>query len=278
MELHPAAAYDVRFKFIWERQLPMEKRYPKVSLPGTHFRTLSSTAIDQEFSLFISLPPDYSGVEDSYPVLYVLDGNFLFGMVTEIVRGLNLGQELPDMIIVGVAYPVDDIPQTFPFRTRDYTPTKVTDEENSGGAADFMNFIQNELFPFMDSNYRTDQKDRAIVGYSLGGLLALYILFHKPDLFQRYVLSSPAIGWDKKVTFAYETQYAEKNNRLPVRVFMSVGSLENEEFMIDLQRFAEVVSDRKYAGMRFRYHIFEDETHLSVPATSFSKGLRDVFG
>ena len=255
----------------------MKTQYPKVCHPGTHLRTLSSTPINQGFNLFIALPPNYYSSEDSYPVLYVLDGNFLFGMVTEIVRGLNLGPELPDMIIVGLGYPVDFIPETFPFRTRDYTPTKVVNEETSGGAAEFLNFIQNELFLFMDTNYRTDQKNRAVLGYSLGGLFALYSLFHQPDLFQRYVLSSPAIGWDEKVTFAYEAQYAEKHKSLPARVFMSVGELENKEFMIDLQRFDKVISGRRYAGLNFKYHIFEGETHLSVPAPSFSKGLRDVF-
>lgn len=255
----------------------MDNQFPKFCIPGTQLRTLSSTTIHQEFSLFIALPPNYSSSEDSYPVLYVLDGNFLFGMVTEIVRGLNLGPEVPDMIIVGIAYPVDFIPETFPFRTRDFTPTNVADEENSGGAAAFMNFIQSELFPFIDTNYRTDQTDRAIVGYSLGGLLAAYTLLHQPALFQRYLLSSPAIGWDEKVTFSYESRYAEKNRRLPARVFMSVGELENEEFMIDLQRFDQVISDRQYAGLSFKYHIFEGETHLSVPAPSFSKGLREIF-
>ena len=256
----------------------MEQQYPKVSIPGSQVRMLTSSVIEQEFSLFIALPPDYDSSEKIYPVLYVLDANVCFGMVKDIVRGLNLGQELPDMIIVGVAYPVDYYPQTIQFRSRDYTPTRENEEDqHSGGAANFMKFIQSELFPFIDKNYRTDQKDRAIFGYSFGGLFTLYTLFHQPTLFQRYVVSSPTVTWDEKVTFAFENQYALKNTHLPAKVFMSVGTLEDEEIQTELQRLDKVILERNYAGLEFRFYVFENETHLSVPAASISKGLRAVF-
>lgn len=254
------------------------KQYPKVSIPGTQLRTLASSFIDQEYNLFISLPPDYSSSEDSYPVLYALDANVVFGMVTDIVRGLNLGQELPEMIIVGIAYPVEYYPETVPLRERDYLPTNIADVgETSGGAAQFLKFIQAELFPFIASNYRIKEKDNTLFGYSFGGLFAMYSLFHQPNLFQRYVLASPAVGWDDKVMFTFEAQYAQRNESLPARVFYSFGSLENEEFITDLQKLAKEISNREYKGLDFTTHSFADETHLSVVPASISKGLMTVF-
>jgi len=58
----------------------------------------------------------------------------------------------------------------------------------AGGADNFKKFMQEELVPFIDSNYRTVKNDRTIAGLSFGGLFAAYVLFAEPSLFQRYIL------------------------------------------------------------------------------------------
>lgn len=252
--------------------------HPNVRIPGTEVRSLKSTVVDQEYRLFISFPPDYSSSGKSYPVLYLLDANVLFGMTTDVIRGLNLGQEIPDMIIVGIGYPVDFYPQTAPLRERDYIPTLSKDGARiTGGAVNFIDFIQTELIPFIENNYRANKNDRTILGYSLGGLFAFYALFQQPGLFHRFVLISPAIGWEGRVTFSLEAQYAQKSKSLPARIFYSWGSLENDLFQTDLRNFAHSMHQRNYDGLEMKIHMFDDETHLSVPASAICRGLIEVF-
>lgn len=281
----------------------MSTQYPQVTIPNTEVRMLSSSIVSQEFKVFVALPRNYADSEKSYPVLYVLDANGFFGMVTETVRCLQLLQELPEMIIVGIGYPVSDYIQTLGLRGRDYTPS-IDDEylrkwlegvseslvaplvfNGTGGASYFLQFIREELVPFVHSNYRTNPEDKTIAGDSFGGLFALYTLFHHPNTFNRYIIGSPSIWWDNKITLTYEANYAANNSNLSAKVFMSVGSLEESEddlnssaMITNMQILAKTLQDRGYDSLELRTHVFEDETHLSVIPTTMSKGLRAVFG
>jgi hypothetical protein len=65
-------------------------------------------------------------------------------------------------------------------------------------------------------------------------------------------------------------------------VFFSVGLLEQRmapryPLVTDLRVFINRVERRKYKGLEFQVHFFEDETHLSVVPATISKGLRFVY-
>ena len=77
--------------------------------------------------------------------------------------------------------------------TKKYFATAGVDvdyQPNPGKAPEFLNFIANELLPYVEENYRADPSDRAIAGHSYGGLFPSYVLFKQPEIFRRYVLSS----------------------------------------------------------------------------------------
>jgi predicted alpha/beta superfamily hydrolase len=121
---------------------------------------------------------------------------------------------------------------------------------------------------------------------SYGGLFGLYVLFHHPDTFNRYVIGSPAIHHDNRVTLTYESNYAANHDDLPVRVFMSVGEREEVDdpliessfqFVTNMKTLAKTLRERSYPGLRLTTHVFEDETHGSVIPATFSRGLRVVF-
>ena len=281
----------------------MDKRYSPVTIPNTELRSLSSLHVDQEYLIHVALPHDYDESGLDYPVVYVLDANTVFGIFTETSRLLGFLNELPDMIIVGIGYPENDI-QTLSLRMRDFTPTRddafalkwfeeisktlsvPLEFKGTGGASDFLHFIRHELMPFISFNYRVGpgagSGAPALAGKSLGGLFALYTLFHQPEAFDRYIIGSPSIWWDGKITLAYEAHFAAANTQLPAKVFMSVGSLENDHSdfnMVDnVELLVDVMKGRGYEDLELKAHLFEDETHFSVIPATFSKGLRAVFG
>ena len=69
--------------------------------------------------------------------------------------------------------------------------------------------MKNELFPFMETNYKVDSNNRTLMGCSLGGLITLYTLFTQPDMFSGYAAASPATGWDKEVLYKYEKKFRQ---------------------------------------------------------------------
>ena len=121
----------------------------QVTIPGTELLSLSSSITGQEYRIFVALPN--STFLDSYaenpnlryPVLYVLDANALFGMVTETVRIFSLLEIIDEIIVVGIGYPVDSFVATAGFRSRDMTP--------KSGAPKFLQFIREELIPMIDT-------------------------------------------------------------------------------------------------------------------------------
>lgn len=175
----------------------MPSNHPLVTLPGTEVRVLSSSNVDQEYKLFISLPPGYDESEDSYPVLYITDANWFFSSFP-ILSWLSI----PPMIVVGIGYPTDDFADIFRLRARDFLATENKEDENvvkeeyempieSGGGGNFLSFVRDELFTFVDAQYRTDPDDRTLFCYSFGGTFGIYTLFKQPDTFNRYIRVVP---------------------------------------------------------------------------------------
>jgi predicted alpha/beta superfamily hydrolase len=278
----------------------MSTRYPPVSLPNSEVRLLESSIVEDTYRLNIALPVEYADSDKAYPVVYATDGNSNIFTLAHLVGALNLSQELPPLIIVGIGYPTDNLSDILQLRLRDLVPTYDPEAEQvwkeffqlesipSPGADRFLRFIREELKPFINANYRTDPDDSAYVGFSAGGTFGLYTLFHHPDTFSRYVIGSPPIHIDNKVMLTYESNYAESHNDLPVRVFMSVGGREESDdplplieprhqFVTNIKTLARTLQERNYPGMQLTSHVFEDETHMSVIPATFSRGLRVVF-
>lgn len=266
----------------------MSDSHSPVTLPGTEVRLLHSANIDQEYKLFISLPANYEESEDSYPVLYVTDANWFFSSFP-ILRWLPI----PPMIIVGIGYPTDDPAEIFRLRARDFLPTQNKEDERivkeeykmlieSGGGGRFLSFVRDELFPFINDQYRTEPDDRALFAYSYGGTFGLFTLFNKPDTFNRYIIGAPDLGWDNELCFQYERQYADRRSDLPVKLFFAVGTLD-EAVIIDrnvstLFRLHAILKSRNYEGLNMSLKIFESETHSSAAVPTASWGLRWAFG
>jgi predicted alpha/beta superfamily hydrolase len=212
-------------------------------ISSTEVRYIQSTHVDQEFKIFVALPEPLVP-DQRYPVLYVLDGNGMFGLATDTARGLLLGMELPPMIVVGIGYPVGGLAETFNLRMRDYTPTpdqRFVDVavkmwggsggETSGGGLQFLEFIRTELKPMIEAEYPADPADATIFGDSFGGLFSTFVLLNKPDTFQRYIIGSPSLFWNGRVMLEHELRYAESHDDLPAKVFVACGALETAEDM-----------------------------------------------
>ncbi|MBN1316126.1 MAG: alpha/beta hydrolase [Anaerolineales bacterium] len=267
-----------------------------VTIPDTQIRMISSSNVGDTFKLYLSFPPNYSE-STKYPILFLLDPNIFFGIVADIVRLLQFGQEIPDIVIVGIGYPDDD--QHLGLRSRDYTPTVEdvytrdyiarmssampvpVEFKSSGGADKFLAFIVHELMPYLEEREGIAIGSSILAGSSYSGLFGLYTLFHRPETFQRYIIGSPSIWWDCKVALKYEAEYAENHSDLPAKVFISVGELETREpepaaMVTNFKTMVHRLESRHYPNLKLTSHIFEGETHLSVIPAAMSRGLRVV--
>jgi predicted alpha/beta superfamily hydrolase len=266
-----------------------------VPVAGSQRHLLYSDIIGQEFAIDVALP--FMPSDSPMPVVYVTDGGTMFPLVANAARLLQLGPELPPMVIVGIGYTASTPAEVLALRTRDLTPT-IDDEymvEASegpfplpadilpGGADRFLDFIEQEVKPLIRENYPVSD-DETLVGDSLGGLFTLHALFTRTGDYDRYLAGSPSIWWDGRVLFQEETDYAAAYDDLNAKLFLSVGTLEegqdpdNDSKMVsNTLEMAQLLKSHGFSNLRLTHHVFQGETHLSVIPATFSRGLRALF-
>jgi predicted alpha/beta superfamily hydrolase len=245
-----------------------------VELPGTEVKNLTSSIDSQQYVLYIKLPDNYDNTRKNYPVVYVTDGQWCFPSMYVAYGGQRYDGLVPDMIIVGITWPGDyDVS-----RAKDFTPTRVNFIPNSGNAPKFLSTLKNDIVKFVDSSYRTDKNERSLYGTSLGGLFAIYSLFHEPKLFKRYIVISPALFYDNEILLNYERQFARQNRQLNARVFISSG--EYEEVLLSgnyFNRFLKQLNESKYAGLELESMIIPRMSHGGSGAAGAILGLQSIF-
>jgi uncharacterized protein len=221
--------------------------------------TLQSTELGEKRFLNIYLPEGYSpDSAKTYPVIYLLDGSADedFIHIVGLVQFANFPwvNLLPPSIVVGIAN-VD--------RKRDFTfPTSIEkdkkDYPTTGNSAKFINFIEAEVQPFIQKNYKTSA-EKTIIGQSLGGLLATEILFKKPHLFNNYIIISPSLWWDKESLFAFlPTRFNQKT-----RVYIGVGE-EGKIMKRDAKQLLKKLKGLKTDKLSIRFEYFKKENHANI--------------
>jgi predicted alpha/beta superfamily hydrolase len=259
-----------------------------VTLLDAEMRIFHSTKTDQDYRIYVSFPPGYDADSPpKYPVIYSLDGNWHFPIDEFAERQLLMNQELGKLIIVGIGYPTDNDEEIQYLRWLDMVP------ENRADA--FLAFLQEELIPYINTNYRTAKNDITLAGHSYGGLFTLYTLFTATDAFDRYIALSPALwyhpDWDgKRLIFDLEEEYfaAQKPNnpKLPVQLFLSIGELEPEDewwgafqpwMVSNVIEFNEILESRGYKGLSLDMRIIEGLGHAGSYLGAFTRGLVSVF-
>jgi predicted alpha/beta superfamily hydrolase len=254
----------------------MSTQHPQVTIPNTEMRRLASSITGYEYNLYVALPAGYADTDITYPTLYGLDPHLTFGITTEITRLLAFGEELPQLIYIGIGFSGLD-KDIESYQMKNYVPTGHLDEPGSGGAEDFLRFIREDLIPFVGSEYRADPVDRCFEGSSLGGIFGLYALLRHPDTFQRYIIGSPWMDGDDPQIIKFETEYATNHSDLPATVFIGAGSLEPSFVVNNILKLEKSLENRSYPNLRLETQIFESETHLSVAPSSISRGLKIVY-
>jgi hypothetical protein len=113
------------------------------------------------------------------------------------------------------------------------------------------------------------------MGSSFGGLFTLFALFQEVPLFERFVMTSPAIGWDQSAIIGFEDDFADETRSLQARLFMAQGELEGG--MESFKKFAETIESRRYVGLQMLTRVVEGAGHSGGKAEGFTRGLQWVF-
>lgn len=152
--------------------------------------------------LVVYLPPGYSDYDSyNYPFALLQDGQNIFDQSTavfgvewgadEAAERLIIEQKMEPTILVAI--------YNSPHRVDEYTP--FPDPTHGGGKAPvYREFLIHEVIPYLESRYTLSKhrSQRAVIGSSLGGLLALYLGWTESETFGLVGALSPSLWWGQR--------------------------------------------------------------------------------
>ena len=256
-------------------KIPLTEDNQLLGLGTQHI--LKSEILQEDRPIIISLPIGYENNMDTYPVLYLLDG---LGNIKHQVGTVELLTEsgiVPPMIIVAIES-LD--------RSRDLTPSKAGEDNyigtntvipQSGGAPEFLEFLEKELIPFVESNFRT-HPFRLLEGHSFGGLFSTYALMNKPELFDAFIIQAPALWWNKEEMTAQAKEFFKSDISLDKAVYFGTGGAEGWGMRQELARYVDVIKQNPPKNFRWKHEeIPGDEAHDDSRLLLNYYGLKFVF-
>ncbi len=209
--------------------------------------------------LYIYLPPDYETTDRTYPVMYMQDGQNLFDLHTsfsgewEVDESLNTLFENGDdgIIIVGINNGGEH-------RIDEYTPW--SHPQYGGGQGDaYVNFIVDNLKPFIDSNFRTktDRLNTGIMGSSLGGLISFYAAIEHQDIFGKAGIFSPSFWFSDQVYTHVENTGKEHD----MKFYLLGGEQESSTLIQELEDMQTTLLNAGFQSSEILLHTHSDGQH-----------------
>ena len=198
---------------------------------------ITSNYTKHDYLIQISVP---AGEEPSegFPVLYVLDGNATFDSAANIAKSMGNAANrlgLSPVAIVAIGYPKQS---TFDVekRTLDYTPKASAEFQkqakyNYGGADQFIQFIEKELKPAIQTKIKVNTRQQSLFGHSFGGLFVLHTFMTHPETFQRYIAASPSLWFDNYALLNRQVDWLNnKANKVQnIMLMATVGTHERRK-------------------------------------------------
>jgi predicted alpha/beta superfamily hydrolase len=244
---------------------------------------IQSKELGEKRILNIYLPEGYQqGETTKYPVIYLLDGSadedfiHIVGLVQ--FQSFEWINQVPKSIVVGIAT-VD--------RRRDFTfPTTIEEDKKAnptaGHSDKFISFIEKELQPFIEKKYKTNTT-KTIIGQSLGGLLATEILFKKPTLFNKYIITSPSLWWNNGSLLNQQPEVLLDSFTNQTDIYIGVGkegltpTKIPRVMEVDANLLAEKIKNTKSKNVHLFFDYLPQENHATILHQAVSNAFKFLF-
>jgi predicted alpha/beta superfamily hydrolase len=173
-------------------------------------------------------------------------------------------------------------------RRKDLTPTKSIIDyfgkvdstySPSGGNEHFFQFMQAELMPYIQTNYKAGSYN-IFAGHSFGGITTIHCMLTHPDMFNAYIAISPSLWWDNKYILKLTENKLTKSGSLNKKLFYSVGNegiKDPNSFHTDLLKFDSLIVNRTPKGLLYKYKCYPEESHMSEPIVAYYDALRFIY-
>ncbi|CAL68479.1 alpha/beta hydrolase [Christiangramia forsetii] len=237
---------------------------PIVSNAQIKNESLSSQKLGETRQIKIQLPRNYEeNKEKRYPVVVVLDGDYLFEPVAGMVDYYSYWEDIPEMIVVGINQDGIRMDDTS-YSENNFLPSEK--------GAKFFEFIGMELLAQLDQKYRT-ANFRIIVGHDFTSNFINYYLLKQSPIFQGYVNLSPDLAPEmaNRVTNALSTAESKK------WFYMATSSDDIPDLKKNIMSFDNQLKNIENKMVTYNFDDFKDETHYSLVGKAIPSAISSMF-
>jgi predicted alpha/beta superfamily hydrolase len=217
----------------------------QISIGTNH--TIQSSILQQDRTIQIYVPDSYNESDQSYPVLYILDGQWYFSSGVSVQKALRTPGAMPEMIVIGIN-------NSNPLRR-----TLFGDENEK-----FTDFLKNEVVQYIDSNYRTTD-ERVIFGWEAAAYYISELILKEENIFSGAIITDGGYA-EEDLLQAFSSEKA-------VYLFMA-NSKKDIYYVGSSDAFNELLKNNRHKNLIWTYELFNDEVHETLGHLAMFKGLR----
>jgi len=228
------------------------------------YHPLQSSKLGETREIKVQLPRGYDANTDkSYPVIVVLDGDYMFEAVAGNVDYYSYWEDMPESIVVGV--------NQVSTRSADVLYSEQNSLPIETGAA-FYEFLGMELLSYINDTYRT-VNFRVIIGHDRTANFMNYFLLKGQPLFQAYIAISPDLAPDMQ---AYLT---EKLPKIETKIFYYLATSANDiaKLKESTDALNTAISGVENKNFLYSFDSFDKASHYALPAHAIPNALEDIF-
>ena len=227
--------------------------------------TILSKYLNEKRAIEIQLPRSYEiEVDKNYPLMIVLDGDYMFNIVSGSVDYLSYWGDIPENLVVGINQKDTRFQDSSVFDNITYTPISST--------ASFYDFIVNELIPYFSKNYRVSNF-KVIVGQERTANFANFFLLKNDPQIRGVISISPKISENMN---RYLNENLSKSNSKIVYT-LSSSKRDFESIFKNVSELTASLDSIENKNLRFESLIFDKENHYILPSASVPKSIRSTY-
>jgi len=227
--------------------------------------TILSKFLNEKRSLEIQLPRSYNiELEKNYPLMIVLDGDYMFNIVAGSVDYLSYWGDIPENLVVGIKQKDSRFKDSSVFDNITHTPITST--------ASFYDFIVNELIPYFSKNYRISNF-RIVVGQERTANFANFFLLKDNPQIRGVISISPKIS--ENMSRYLSENLSKVNSKIVYTLSSSKKDFESiYKNVIELTASLDSIDNK---NLKFESLIFDKENHYILPSVSVPNSIRKTY-
>ena len=258
--------------------------YSQKSINCIEVFSLESSFFNESREIWIGLPTNYDSTK-SYPTLYVLDAEWWFDITYAITKEFHDNQDkTPEIIVIGLP----EIDRAHRKLNMTFTDSKnnakghvdsllTWHKSETGGGLNFLNHIEKEIIPYINSTYSTNRFN-TLVGHSLGGYYCAYIMPIQTS-FSTLFIYDASVWYNSGDALSHIEKNLPKDYK--TNVYMTSGrKFDGPDVMVrnHLNKIDSLdLLLQTYANINLGSKTYPNKNHASVYMYSVMDGLSSIF-